>query len=86
MMLVLKADVDVSTEAKAKDIIGKLMGSEAKISEVTLMGKKILAYPIRKQKEGNYILIKLTGNIKVDQIEKQVKLNENVLRYLLLKR
>lgn len=83
LMLVLSPDFDSKDEKKVKDLISKLVGVDSSVSQLTMIGKKALAYPIKKFTEGIYVLAKLSGLIKVEQIEKQVKLNELVLRYLL---
>lgn len=86
LMMVVKPDFDVSSEAKAKELLEKLLGKEVKITEISLMGKKTMAYPIRKFTEANYFVAKLNGVVRIDLFEKLVKLNEVVLRYLLLGR
>ena len=85
MMLVLRSEFDTGDADKTKALVQKLVGSEVEISKITPLGKKVLAYPIKKLKEGVYIVVKLKGaGIRVSDIEKQARLNEQVLRYLLL--
>lgn len=82
-MIVVKPDVEV-TDKTARDIVEKMMGDRATISEVTILGKKRLAYPIRKLNEGTYILAKIHGaKMNVHEIEKKVQLGSDVLRFLL---
>lgn len=83
LMVVVKPDIDV-TEKSAKNIIETLMGDRATVGEITLLGKKKLAYPIQKQSEGIYILAKIEGiKMNVHEIEKKVQLGSSVLRFLL---
>lgn len=55
----------------------------AEVNEVEEWGVRELAYPIRKQKKGYYVLMRhrsTTGT--VDELERHMKLNEDVLRFL----
>ncbi len=82
-MVVVRPDMDLKDEKGATDMIQNLVG-EAKVSDVTIMGKKHLAYPIQKLEEGVYVLSTITGLLKTNEIEKRVRLSNGVLRYLLL--
>jgi len=68
---------------KINDLIGKLGGT---ITETNQWGKKRLAYPIKRQTEGNYVLEKV--QIKptaLKEIDASLKLSEDVLRYLFIR-
>ena len=82
LMVVFRSELDV-TDKFATDAVTKLVAQEAKVAEISLLGKKLLAYPIKKQNEGIYVLAKLTGAIHVHEIEKKVQLGTDVLRFLL---
>ena len=66
--------------------IGKLEEFIRKNSEferTEVMGKKYLAYPIRKKKSGIYCLYLYQGEGDIaGKVEKHLKLNEAVLRHL----
>ena len=56
------------------------------MSNVEWVGKKILAYPIKKQLEGNYVFCNIAGDKKnPNDIYKTFKSDDNVLRALVLK-
>jgi len=83
LMLVLRPDFGVE-EKLVRDLIEKLIG-DRKIKELTVMGKKRLAYPIKKQTEGVYVVVTLTGGaMDIGAFEKQTKLGTDVLRFLLI--
>jgi small subunit ribosomal protein S6 len=66
--------------SKFKKIIEDL---GAEVNEVEEWGLRELAYPIRKQRKGYYVLMRhraTTG--AVDELERHIKLNEGILRYL----
>ena len=82
-MVVFRPELDV-TEKSALEMVGKLVGDEAKVAGVSLLGKKFFAYPLKKQTQGVYVLAKLEGtHARVSEIEKKVQLGTDVLRFLL---
>ncbi|MCX8058247.1 MAG: 30S ribosomal protein S6 [Spirochaetes bacterium] len=56
------------------------------ISKEEEMGKKILAYPINKEKEGYYYLFYLKNSKEANyqDLHKQIKRRDFILRYLML--
>ncbi len=83
LMIVFPASVEV-TDKTATALVEKIVGTEAKVKSVSLLGKKVLAYPIKKQTEGIYVLATLEGShVHVNELEKKVQLGAEVLRYLL---
>ena len=83
LMVVVSASVDLMEEKAQKDLITKLVSGNATITEVTSLGKKALAYPIKKQNDATYLVATLTGNVKSADIDKKSKLMEEILRFLL---
>jgi small subunit ribosomal protein S6 len=59
----------------------KTLGAE--VTKVDNWGKRRLAYDIRKQREGTYAIFEVTAEPSVvKEFERQVRLNENVLRFV----
>ena len=55
----------------------------AVIGKVDNWGKRRLAYDIRKQREGTYAVFEVSAEPStVKEFERQLRLNENVLRFL----
>lgn len=82
-MIVFAPSVEV-TDKTAPKLIEKVVGTEGMVSDVTLLGKKQLAYPIKKFTEGTYVLATVTGaHVIVSEIEKKIQLGTDVIRYLL---
>jgi ribosomal protein S6 len=84
-MVMLMPDVDPTDSKKIDGILAKMLGNEKKsLKEVTVVGKKTLEYEIRKQTQAVYVLANLESeSIKAGDIEKNVKLMPEVLRYML---
>lgn len=80
-------DIDTPDEAK-NEIINKFsdlivsMGGEINATEK--WGAKKYAYPINYKKEGYYVLIKFSSEPTVpSEIERQMKINENIVRQMI---
>jgi small subunit ribosomal protein S6 len=58
-------------------------GLGAEVTKVENWGKRRLAYDINKQREGTYAVLELSAEPAIiKEFERQLKLNENVLRFL----
>ena len=65
---------------KVNDQITKLGGT---VSETNMWGKRKLAYPIKRQVEGSYVLKKVQMEpTALKELDASLKLTEDVLRYL----
>ncbi|ASS74343.1 30S ribosomal protein S6 [Tumebacillus algifaecis] len=83
-MLVLKADLEEETRdaliAKYEGIVAKEGGT---VQQSTKYGKRKLAYEINKNREGFYVLLNFEANNTTPaELERLMKIDDNVLRYL----
>ena len=80
----IEDDVRTATVEKAKEYITRFGG---KITNVDDWGKKRLAYEVQKMKEAFYYFIKFeTENADCpNEVEDNVRIMENVIRYLVVK-
>lgn len=70
--------------AKVKKIIEDLKGKVEKTDE---WGKRELVYPIKKKKVGYYFLLAIKlPNKAPAQVDSKLKLEEEIIRYLLVKK
>jgi len=68
---------------KVNDQITKLGGT---VTETNQWGKRRLAYPIKKQPEGNYVLEKVQiKQTALKELDASLKMSEDVLRYLFVR-
>jgi small subunit ribosomal protein S6 len=73
------SQVDGLTE-KFSNIIRDQQGA---VGKTEYCGLRSLAYPIKKSTRGHYVLLNLTADSKaVQEMERQMRLNEDVLRFL----
>ncbi len=83
LMVLVSPAVDMTAEKAQTDLVKKLVGDGATVKEVTSLGKKHLAYDIKKQTEATYLVATVEGTLKTGDIEKKTKLMEEILRFLL---
>ena len=68
---------------KVSELIGAING---KVTSVDVWGRRALAYAIDNHREGTYVL--LQANIPpagLTELERNLKLSEEIIRYLLVK-
>lgn len=87
IMFIVKTTIDEAavkeTVSSTKAVITDLKG---KISEEKDMGRRELAYPINKEISGFYYVFKCEATPEViAEFDRKAKLNENIIRHLILK-
>ncbi len=86
-MYILRPDIpeeEVDSHLKKYSEILEKAGTEVLDSQ--MRGKRRLAYPINKHKEGIYVQLSHQGNgQQVATLEKAMRLSEDVIRYLTVK-
>ncbi|GAB4231337.1 MAG: hypothetical protein Kow00109_03440 [Acidobacteriota bacterium] len=73
-----EVEQQVATYAEAAEQVG------AQIVSIDKWGKRELAYPIKKHKEGYYTILTIeeTGSAAVNELERRFKVSDLVLRFL----
>ena len=88
LMTIVRTEVDEEGVNTLNERIGDLIRtSGGEVIETQLWGRRTLAYLIRKQREGNYVLFRLRLlPTATAALERSLRLNENVLRHLLTRK
>lgn len=88
LTLVLKPDLEEKARKALLDSLTKrLTGEDGKVTKEDLWGVKTLAYPINKQTSGYFAHFEISTDPKnAKGIDKNLKVEEDVLRYLLIRR
>lgn len=79
----------ISDEAKVAfaEKMKELIVNEGELTNVDEWGKKTLAYDIKKQKEGFYILFTFTAKPEtISEIDRILRLDEVVLKHMIIKK
>ncbi len=78
----LPENVRMGVESKITEV---LESADGNVENVDIWGKKHLAYKLKGHQEGYYIIYSFTTSPEeIESIEKSLKLNKEILRYLLI--
>ena len=84
ILVILNAALTDEESAALLTQLGETVkGLGAEVTKVESWGKRRLAYDINKQREGTYAVLEVSAEpAMVKEFERQLKLNESVLRFL----
>ena len=64
-----------------------LINNDGKVTEVNEMGKRKLAYEIKKNKEGYYVSIDFEGNSGViKELERVYRITDNIMKFITIRK
>lgn len=88
LTILIKHDLEEKERAALlTEIKEKVTGDDGKIVKEDLWGNRNLAYPIKHQDKAYYAHFELEASPrKISSLDKVVKLNEDILRYLLVRK
>ena len=84
LVLLLKSELKKAESDKLLDDVRKWIGKIDK-EKVTDIGEKKLAYPVRKERKGNYLLVEFDTEKLIDGLNKRLMLADSILRHLLIR-
>ena len=86
-VLIARNDVtQQQVEAVADEIGTELEADGGAVKKREYWGLRGLAYRIKKNRKGHYVLLNINAPSKaVQELERQLKINEDVLRYITVK-
>jgi small subunit ribosomal protein S6 len=74
---------DPEQDALAAQVQGYIEKEGGRVQRVEKWGKKRLAYTIKKQREGNYVLMVIEGGpALVKELERRMRVTDGVLRFI----
>lgn len=77
---------EAEVDAKVEKIAAALKDNGAQLGEIEKLGKRRLAYEIADVREGYYVVMKFNSDAaQAKEVERQLRLNEDVMRALLIK-
>ena len=88
VMFVVRPNLeDEATNAVCESMKKVLEGKGATINEVVNMGRRELAYEVKKFNNGSYFLFKITGDKEaVKEFDRVANINEDVIRHIIVKK
>ena len=88
IMFIVKAALDETALGNiAKEVQSLINDGNSKVIEFKDLGRKKLAYPINKKISGFYYLTNAeASNEVIGEFDRKLRINENILRHLILKK
>ena len=88
LMFIVRPNLeDEATNTVAENMKKVLESKKATINEVVNMGRRELAYEVKKFNNGSYFLFKLTGDKEaVKEFDRVANINEDIIRHIVVKR
>ncbi len=87
VVFIVKQDASAShVESVAQECVSIIKEHGGEITKTEFCGLRNLAYPIKKNKRGHYVLLNIAseGN-GVIELERKLRINEDILRFLIVK-
>ncbi len=87
IMFIVKTSMEDDAIKKVAEDAKKLIsGDKSKVIEFKELGKKKLAYEIKKEVQGAYYLMNVEAtNSVIKEFDRKCLINENILRHLVIK-
>jgi len=77
---------DEGIKATVEGVQQLIANQGGQVNDVNAWGRRRLAYPIRKKREGYYVVMQLQLPPEaVKEVERNLKLNESILRHLIIR-
>ena len=86
-LLIARQDISAQqVDALATHLKTIIEGEQGKVEKQEYWGLRSLAYRIKKNRKGHYVLLNINapGNA-IQELERQLKINEDVLRFITVK-
>lgn len=86
-VLIARQDLGVSqVNTLVSDLSDVIKSEGGEVVKVDNWGLKNLAYRIKKNRKGYYVLLNITAPAKaVSEYERRIRLNEDIIRYMTVK-
>ncbi len=86
-IFIINPNVD---DAGIKELIQKfsdLINSDGKVEKVEEMGKRKLAYEIKKNKEGYYVVVNFEANpTLIKELERVYRITDEVIKFIVVRK
>ncbi len=87
LTILLKNDLDEDKRRAVLDAVKEQIGHDGKLIKEDLWGSRNLVYPIKHQNRAYFVLLEFENDPgSILSLDKNIKLNEDIIRYLLLRK
>lgn len=86
-VIIVTPTMNEKQQKEIENKYSKLISENEKLNNIENIGKKRLAYEVKKNKEGIYIEINFTSEASfIAELERQYKIDENVIKFIVIRK
>lgn len=87
VMYIIRPDLEQeAVQAAVEKFQGIITNNGGEITKHDVMGKRRLAYEIKKFRDGHYVLVHFNGNNDVvNELDRVLKISDEIIRFLIVK-
>ena len=88
LAFIIKPNIDEEGVTAIVDKVSGYIGrGQGEVAAMNIWGRRRLAYPIKNHREGTYVLCEANlPPLAVQEIEREFRLSEDILRFLVFKK
>ena len=85
-VIIINPNVDTEGVKELTQKFTDLINNDGKLEKVDEIGKKRLAYEIKKNKEGNYVVFHFEANPNlISELERNYRITDEVIKFMTIK-
>ena len=86
-IMIINSNLEESTIKATVEKFEALINANGKVESTEEWGKKKLAYPIKKQAEGYYVLVNFTSSPEfIDELDRVYNITDEVIKHIVVKK
>lgn len=86
-IMIINSNLEEATIRATIEKFESLINANGKVESTEEWGKKKLAYPIKKQAEGYYVLVNFTSNPEfIDELDRIYNITDEVIKHIVVKK
>ncbi len=86
-IIILNSNLEEEATKSAISKVTDLIAKHGTVESTEEWGKKKLAYPIKKQNEGYYVLINFSSNPDfIDELERVYNITDEIIKHIVVKK
>ena len=86
-IMIINSNLEEATIKATVEKFEALINANGKVESTEEWGKKKLAYPIKKQAEGYYVLVNFSSNPEfIDELDRVYNITDEVIKHIVVKK
>ena len=86
-VIIINPNVEENALNELVERFSTLINSDGKVEEVNNLGKKRLAYDVKKNKEGYYVVYEFEANPNlIAELERNYRITDDVIKFIVIRK